>query len=139
MSYVCVWLTWEVVHETGLGRYDPLRSRLTEDGNVFQRFLSKSNQTAAESSHFFIHLIIRHPAILSQNHLQRNTKGLKCFIFCSAALRGKETIAHLFCSVLPINFSPSLDQTLQFYRSTAPPIGSLFIGFIGIIFYIFKL
>lgn len=42
-------LTWKVVHEAGLRRYHPLRSGLTEDGDVALGPLAERRQAAAET------------------------------------------------------------------------------------------
>lgn len=63
-------LTWEVVHEAGLGSNDPLGSGLTEDGDAVFRPLTQRCQTTAQLGRCCEDFLIGEPEVLTQNHLQ---------------------------------------------------------------------
>lgn len=63
-------LTSEVIHEAGLGRNDPLGSRLAEDGDVVLWTLAECGQTAAQLASCFEDVLVGEPTVLTQDHLQ---------------------------------------------------------------------
>lgn len=72
---VCLSLTWEVVHEAGLGGHDPLCPGLAEDGDVALGLLAQSRQAAAEALGRAVGVGVRQPVIVPQYNLRAQVKG----------------------------------------------------------------
>lgn len=73
-TFVLLSLTWEIVHEAGLCCDNPLRSGLTEDGDVTVRLLIESCQTTAKTLCCLVGFLIRQPVIVPENYLQQTRK-----------------------------------------------------------------
>lgn len=63
-SYICLSLTWKIVHEAGLCCNEPLGSGLTEDGDVTLRLLAESRQTAAKTLGCVVSFLVGQPVIV---------------------------------------------------------------------------
>lgn len=68
--------TWKVVHEAGLGCYDPFCTSLTEDSNIALRFLTQGSQPTSKPLDQLKGLLICQPVIITQNHLQIEREGV---------------------------------------------------------------